>query len=308
MGNLTVSVPCLVVPVRVTLGYGRFVSPIEQIVLRKLTLHEADGLDEPAVYGAAELASSLGLGQRLTLDIISDLWHKNYITLDLTRGVVRPADHVRRRAAQGTLHELEGAEVHSAEYPLMVDSLTGTLMPVNGNTRPQEGHPVVPVLDQWAADETFTQAELADAVHEHLRQERRQERRPYTQAREQRVLTAQMVPAALRPPPQHRWLPLSITVGWDNDAEKIRLFSDHHPTFPTESRVRALSRIAELLEVLPDSTFATQVRRAANSQFIEAPSLGTALERLEQAAADVSGSPRARIRRGTMNWPGRVAR
>jgi hypothetical protein len=289
MGNLTVSVPCLVVPVRVTLGYGRFVSPIEQIVLRKLTLHETDGLDEPAVYGAAELASSLGLGQRLTLDIISDLWHKNYITLDLTRGVVRPADHVRRRAAQGTLHELEGAEVHSAEYPLMVDSLTGTLMPVNGNTRPQEGHPVVPVLDQWAADETFTQAELADAVHEHLRQERRQERRPYTQAREQRVLTAQMVPAALRPPPQHRWLPLSITVGWDNDAEKIRLFSDH-PTFPTESRVRALSRIAELLEVLPDSTFATQVRRAANSQFVEAPSLGTALERLERAAADVSGS------------------
>ncbi|WP_407110793.1 hypothetical protein ACE1N8_19195 [Streptomyces sp. DSM 116494] len=289
MGNLTVSVPCLVVPVRVTLGYGRFVSPIEQIVLRKLTLHEADGLDEPAVYGADELARSLGLGQRLTLDIISDLWHKNYITLDLARGVVRPADHVRRRAAQGTLHELEGAEVHSAEYPLMVDSLTGTLMPVNGYTRPQEGHPVVPVLDQWAADETFTQAELADALHEHLRQERRQERRKYTQAREQRVLTAQMVPAALRPPPQHRWLPLSITVGWDNDAEKIRLFSDH-PTFPTEIRVRALSRIAELLEVLPDSTFATQVRRAANSQFVEAPSLETALVRLEQAASDVSGS------------------
>ncbi|MCD0483023.1 hypothetical protein LO771_11575 [Streptacidiphilus sp. ASG 303] len=289
MGNLTVSVRCVVVPVRVTLGYGRFVSPIEQIVLKKLTLHEADGLDEPAVYGADELARSLGLGQRLTLDIISDLWHKNYITLDLARGVVRAADHVRRRAAQGTLHELEGAEVHSVEYPLMVDSLTGTLMPVNGSPRPQEGHHVVPVLDRWATDDTFTQAELADALHEHLRQERRQERRQGAQGREQRVLTAQLVPADLRPPPQNRWLPLSITVGWDNDAQKIRLFSDD-PAFPTESRLRALSRIAELLETLPENAFATQVRRAANSQFVEAPSLETALERLEEAAAGVSGS------------------
>ncbi|MFF4212759.1 hypothetical protein ACFYZE_26050 [Streptomyces sp. NPDC001796] len=288
MGNLTVSVQCLVVPVRVTLGYGRYVSPIEQIVLRQLTLHESEGLDEPAVYGADELARRLGLGQRLTLDIISDLWHKNYITLDLARGKVRAADHVRRHAAQGTLHELPGAEEHSAEYPLMVDSLTGTLMPVNGYSRPQEGHLLVPVRDQWAADENFTQAELADALQEHLRQER-QERRPYTSVREQRVLTAQLVPAALRPPPQHRWLPLSITVGWDNDAEKIRLFSDDS-NFPTESRLRALSRISELLDTMPESNFAAQVRRAANSQFVEAPSLEAALERLERTASASSGS------------------
>ncbi|MFJ1757727.1 hypothetical protein [Kitasatospora sp. NPDC088134] len=282
---MTVSVPCVVVPVEVTLGYGKFVSPIELVVLKKLTLPDGNSTDA-AVYGAHELARSLGLGQRLTLDIISDLWHKNYITVDLSRGVVRATDHVRSQAAQQKLAALEGAEEQWAEYQLMVDCLTGTLMPVAGHTRPQEGHVVVPVPDDWGVADGFSHAELAEALHEHLRRERRSDRSGL-QARERRVLTAQIVPAVRRPPLEQRWLPLSINVGWDHDAQRVRLFSEDG-SFPTTSRLRVLSQIAGLVDESPESPFASQVRRAIDGQLVDTPSLETALSRFEHSAGTLA--------------------
>ncbi|WP_431958859.1 hypothetical protein [Actinacidiphila sp. bgisy160] len=295
MGVVTISLRCAVVPVRATVGYGRYVSPIELIVLKALTLDEHDELQEATAYGADQLADMLGLGRRLTLDVVSDLWHKGYVTVDLAHGQVKATAAVRRHSREGTLNHLDGAEQHAATFSLMVDELSGTLLPVGGEERPREGNLQVPVTGSREDEQTFTQSELVDALHETLRRERRDRRERHNlqekeMGREQQVLTAQIVPPQLRPQASHRWLALTVNVGLDRDSDRIRL-SSTDTALPIESRLRVLEKIASRLETAPDDPFARAIRAAADVGYTEPLPLEAALQRFDEAVESLTRAP-----------------
>ncbi|MEE4545257.1 hypothetical protein V2S66_25215 [Streptomyces sp. V4-01] len=298
MGAITIGVRCTVIQVRATLGYGRYVSPIELIVLKALTLNEKKGLREATPYGTDELAGMLGLGRQLTLDVISDLWHKGYVTVDLAHGQVRAAAAVREHALAGTLQQMEGAEEYPADYQLMVDGLSGTLLPFGGTTRPPSGTLQVPLPAADFAATDFTQDEVVDALHETLRHERRghfdrqrgRAEPPPDEAlgREKRVLTAHVVPPLMRGPAGHQWLTLSLTVSRDRDNDRLQM-SITDSALPVELRARMVEHIEALVDAAPgQDPFAKAVRGAAESSFRKSLSLESELDRFERTLTDVA--------------------
>ncbi|MBT2234424.1 hypothetical protein [Nonomuraea sp. NEAU-A123] len=278
----------------VRLGYGLRLSPVELGLLEGMALLRKRQMarDESDRIAVDDVVRWLGLSKRLTLDLIADLWRKNYVTLDPSTGEVRVTPDVARRYEEKTLHELPGAEVSAAEKELMVDKLGGRVLPVGGTLRPVNGHIAVPVENSKVSIDDVPVPQLVAAIEETLRREQQDEKRP---GREQQVLAAHVPPRALRKKRETRWVPLEVQVGTDDMTSRlrIRVLDDR---YPLTYRERAATQLATLVEKYPNTPFARSLRAQADSAYKEPPSLEDAMDRLEKAAAKTETIPAGKRR------------
>lgn len=287
MSTAVVSVPCELVPVRVRLGYGRLLSPMELGVLEAIALvqKQRKARGESDRVPIEQLIDRLGVNRRIAVDLIADLWRKNYVALNLANAEASVTPDVAQRYADGKLHELPGAEISAQEKMLMIDKLSGRVLPVDGRHKPRNGHIRIPVENSEVSIDDVPVPQLVAAIEQALRNEAQGERRP---GREKQVLAAHVVPRDLRAEHETRWVQLDVQIGADDMTSRLR-FRVLNDSYPLAYRERAATRLADLVEQYPEADFARALRARADRVWEEAPSLEAAMGRLQNAVRKVDG-------------------
>ncbi|MFG1645712.1 hypothetical protein ACGFMK_35985 [Amycolatopsis sp. NPDC049252] len=281
-GTVTVFVPCDVVPVRVEYALGEGLSPMEEGVLRAVV----EGFDT-----IGELNALLGLGDRLTLDIVSDLWRRSYLTLDFTEGTMCPSAEVRNAVQEDDLSGLRGAERGNEVRHVMVEKLTGYVLPAKeGTKKVRDGRLIVQVGsdDGWADD--LSGADVARALDEE-ESKRGNADDESVLTRRRRVVSAYRVPARLGAGQEQRWLPLDVRVSIDPDTEDLQIVVAPGPGLPADRREAAARRIKRYVEEFPDSEFARHLRGQGTTQYEDSRPVEELLERLERRVAKARTEP-----------------
>ncbi|WP_103347589.1 hypothetical protein [Amycolatopsis sp. CA-128772] len=281
-GTVTVFVPCDVVPVRVEYALGEGLSPMEEGVLRAV-------VDKFDTIG--ELNALLGLGERLTLDIVSDLWRRSYLTLDFTKGTMCPSADVRKAVQDNDLSQLQGAERGNEVRQVMVEKLTGFVLPAKDGTRKvRDGRLIVQVGsdDGWADD--LSGADVARALDEEEGKRGNADDESGL-TRRRRVVSAYRVPARLGAGQEQRWLPLDVRVSIDPDTEDLQITVAPGPALPADRRDGAARRIKRYIEEFPDSEFARHLRGRGDAQYEDPRPVEELLDRLERRVAKARTEP-----------------
>jgi phosphatidylserine/phosphatidylglycerophosphate/cardiolipin synthase-like enzyme len=283
---VTVYVPCDVVTVRVRLGYQETLTPIEQIVLRAVhagaaTLHE--------------LADALGLSQRLALDVVQDLWRAGYLRLVRSYAGLEVTDVVAGHLAAGTLTKLASAETLDDQRQIMIDKLSGYVMPLQGPGAPALPKFAVPVENSTVRIADASIPELLEAVERGLdAEEQKRERDPEErgrgpQGRRRHVLGAHLATDQLASGGR-RWLPLEVRTAIDSDTDQLTV-TVVGGTLPEQYRAEASRQLTRLVASRPNDQFVQTLRGQARPGLLSAPSAAQAVGRLREQAVTAAGIP-----------------
>jgi phosphatidylserine/phosphatidylglycerophosphate/cardiolipin synthase-like enzyme len=278
MNDAVIYSRCDVFEVRVTVGAGASLSPVERHVLQAV----AAGVDT-----VSSLCQVLGVSSRMMVDLLGDLWRAGYVTLDLQYEMVSLTQQVRELIAEDALASLPGAETSDETKSIMLDTLTGMLTPVGGPHKPLNGRLAVPGNDAEASLATVDEAGLINAVAWALREEAEHDS---TERRTRRVMRAYLSPAALRTPVTERhYRALGVKVALDTDDRLVIRLTDE--AVPGRYRDAAQSRLTRLVEDQPKSSFVQALRAAAGGRPQEPVPLTEALAGLAAGAAALSAAP-----------------
>ena len=281
MNTVVISVPCEVAPVWVRCGYGEQLSPMELAVLEVMAREQADAMSEErsGSAGIDELRELLGLGHRLMLNLVADLWRKGYVSLDIARGEVSVTPEVIRHYHTGTLDLLPSAEVAGTDKKIMIDKLSGHVLPLGGANRPAEAQLAVPVEGSDVSIDDATLPQLLDALGETLRREHEGQD---GLGRQRKVLAAHVPPQELREDLGLRWVQVEVGVGLDPMTNRLRI-SVEDDSLPFRLREVAAARLTKLTSDYPDSRFAQALRGKADLGLESSLSLDAALDRFDSS-------------------------
>ncbi|MEV0899976.1 phospholipase D-like domain-containing protein [Actinoplanes sp. NPDC049802] len=288
--KLTVYVPCEAAKIRVRLGYQETLTPVEQVILK-------------AVHAGAStlptLCAVLGLSRRMALDVVQDLWRTGYLRLVKAYAGLEVTADVAQSIADEKLAQLRSAESLIDERLVMIDKLSGYVMPAS---RPgYDGKPrlAVPVENSPIRIDTAEQADLLRAIERGLAQE---EAPPppendggHVPTRPRRVLGAYRA-ETLTGAGGRRWLPVEIQAAVDPDNDEISV-SVIDSLLPETYRVAATAQLTRLVTSRPDDPFVQALRRLLAPGLLAAPTLTRAVKRLADQAAKAVDAPAGQRRR-----------
>lgn len=282
-GTVTVFVPCDVVDVRVRLGYDETLTPIEQILLRAVHAGAAT---------VGELVASLGLGRRLIVDLVQDLRRAGYVRLVHAHAGVRVTDAVARRIEADTLAGMPSAECVDDRIQIMVDKLSGHVMPRGGTPAPGLAKWAVPVEEGLIRIANATSADIFGAISRGLDREERERADAATASgptRRRRVLGAHIVPDDMTSA-GIRWLGIDVRAATDPDTDRL-LLTVVGDALPESRRAIASARLTRLAESRPNDGFVQALRAQALVGLIDAPSPSGAIARLLEQARSAASIP-----------------
>jgi hypothetical protein len=274
---ITVYVPCDVVRVNVQYTYGTSLSPMEKIAIRAIGL---------GGIGVDELVNLLKLGQRMTLDLLHDLWRQNYILMDFVRGRVELGESVKRHLRENTLDKIGSAERNNGPVDLAVDRLSGNVHPGSGRTHADKPRLKVPVDGN---PESFDdrQADFVRALEQIEQRRREQIGAGSLPGRTRRIVTAHLDSIALRESPRESYVPLWIRVGEDPHSKRL-LIEVVEPTLPEERRRIAARELQRLARERPGAPFVQALRSEAATEYVEPPPLKDLFNGLVQRMGKLS--------------------
>ena len=279
----TVYLPCKVVAVRAKVVFGDTLSPIESQILRFVGGVGPKGEQVDAVRGVNALSELLGLGDRLTMDIVFDLWRAGHLLIDFAQSAIEVAPDVLRHLHQGTLDQLATAEVADESFEVMIDQLTGHVMIANRLRRAPDTR--LAVLEE---NGTFGPGDISqDALLRALVSIPANEDEP---GRRRRVVSAYLPPPQLRGAVDTRWLPVDIKLGSDEASGRLRVTVVER-NLPLANREAIAGYIADVVEHAPQSRFGGAVRSAAEIEYVDPPPADEILQRIERLAAEAGGVP-----------------
>ncbi|MET7336800.1 hypothetical protein [Nonomuraea sp. NPDC005650] len=269
---LTLYLPCSVVPIKVTYGYGEHLSPIELIAMRMIASY-GDGSGK---IGSEEFVNLIDLGESVCNDLISGLWSRGHVALDFQLGEIQLSARARQAAAMGELEKLETGEVRESVGSIMCDQLTGAVLPLGGRQRPQERRFTIPASPDGGSVEEASRADILSAL-----------KRSPQGIRGRVVLSARLAPAELRRTTGVRYLPLDVQVRVDPDTDRLRfIVLDHN--LPERHRQLVAGRLSQIADTDPKSSFVQAVRGRADQVYRAPVKLEGQLDQLERAAADAA--------------------
>jgi phosphatidylserine/phosphatidylglycerophosphate/cardiolipin synthase-like enzyme len=291
--KVTVYVPCDVASIRVLLGYEDALTPIERVVLR--TVYAGLGT-------LPEISDALGLGRRLTMDVVHDLWRAGYLRLIRAHAGVKVSADVARCIEDGTLDQLKSAENIDSQREVMIDKLSGCILPMSGPKAPADRKLAVPVENSTVRIGDATIPELLGAIERGLDQEERERdsdpevRRTFGSSRRRRVLSARLAPDQLGSAGR-RWLPLDVRAGVDPDTDRL-IITVIGGVLPEAHRAAASEELTRLAAHRSKDNFFQALRGRATKGPLDGPSVADALTRLHDDAVTASDIPAGQRR----NW------
>lgn len=274
----TVFVPCDVVSVRARMGYSDTLTPVERIVLH-------------AIYAGSktlpDLCADLGLSRRLAVDLVHDLWRAKYVRLVRSYAGIEVSADVARLIDANRLHTLKSAETVVESRPVMIEKLSGYVLPVpvRGQSRARDRALTVPVENSPVRVEEASMADVIDAVERGLRSERRD--LPDGPARELKKVLSAYVEQTQQGPPARRWLPLDVRPVLVPDADSgqdLLLVTVVDEALPSSFREEAGRTLTRIVSARPDDDFSRALRSRARIGLVEAADLSLEVARLRQLA------------------------
>jgi phosphatidylserine/phosphatidylglycerophosphate/cardiolipin synthase-like enzyme len=268
-------VPCDVVNVNVVVGPHDHLSPLEELFLR--AVHEG-------ASGFYELADLFGLGPRLTLDLVFDLWRRGYLVVDMTRGAVQCTEEVRETIRRDELEKLSGGETREETRDVMLDLLTGSVLPVRGSRGLPVPRAAVPVDLFDFGIETVSRSSLIEAL-------RRVVERRNGSGRPVKVLAARLSARHLQVTAERRWLPVHVESRVDESGTLVTRVAD--ADMPAAAKRLVAENLALIAEDRPDSSFVQYLLERADSHGeIRDEDLSQLLRSLESKVADIANVDR----------------
>ncbi|MES9541365.1 ATP-binding protein [Actinomadura sp. NPDC000600] len=309
----TLYLPCEVGQVRVRLGYSDTLSPLEETALRVIAAAALpDGTGErPRPVDVPSLTKLLGLGHRVVVDLVHDLWRAGYLTVDFTSGAIALSGETQDRLDSGRLAEMAGLESEERRVELMMERLTGYVMPRRGARAP--GDP------RYAVRHTAARLTLADAgqteIHAAVQNWLRNRNRadaddelaasapgaprerggPARRDRERRILSVRSSARDRRTGGGKRWYPINVRAELNTASDRL-IITVVDPRFPADRRELASERLTRLAEEFPRESFVARLREAAEEKLVEPPGLEELIDRLAERAAGCGAVPAARRR------------
>ena len=297
MTTAEVYLPCDVSQVRVKLGFGDTLSPLEEAALRVIAeLSSPSPEDVPDDLRRAdvqEVATLLGLGYRVVLDLIHDLWRAGYLVVDFASNSIGLSADVRKALEAGQLSKLRGAEAEERTAELMVERLTGYVMPSHGPFAPANQQLAVRFLEEDSAVTDALQADIQQAIRDWLRRERGR--------RQLRVLSVRSAPADRSAKTGRRWYPLTIQAELNPDSDRLVItVTDQH--FPADRRDRAADRLTRLAEENPQDAWVDAATQQGGAVASTPPPVEELIDRLDARIAEGMGLPAGRRRAEHLEW------
>lgn len=245
---------CRVVEVLAQLGPDEALSPLERLFLRAVGAGQTH---------FSELKALFHIGNRPTLDLVFDLWHRGHLALDLREGRV----HLTERAAAAVKDHQEGklapGEVNDIPIPILLEELTGAVLPVAGTVLRAPAELTIPNRTVTRSLKEATPEKLLRTLRREIREGRyaaTDERRRLLE-RPRRVLGARLTFDQLQRTEEHRFLPLTLRVEEDEDNEGMLHVSVLEPErLPDDVRRSLEEEIAQLAAELPEAIFFKQLR------------------------------------------------
>ncbi|MEU0195544.1 hypothetical protein ABZ250_37930 [Streptomyces afghaniensis] len=308
MPALRIFLPYEAVPARVQMGYGETLSRIESTVLRGIvelwTEQQRTDRGRPGVR-LSTLSDLFELGNRMTLQLVFDLWRRDYVTLDMYGAEVAPTPLVLDAYAESRQDELVGAEFTLETVDVWLDRVSGHLTGRSGYSHPPDRDLTVPAHPMFAATaDDITGSDLVRAVREQLAERVREREasdppdRP--RGRNLRVLEVRLLPAGkLAGSKRTMWFPVNITVRQDPESEVLRVSvaQDSRRSLAHCERIGRL--LTEFLERRPDHRFSKKLKASVETRLADPPSLERTLTRLETLAGQALTAPAGT--RGTLH-------
>lgn len=276
--TVTVYTPCDVVDYRLRVGYGQSVSVMEQAVLQlaDALLRDREEAGNPRPVLIDDLCDLLGLGHRLTLDLVHDLWRVGYLRVDRRTGAIMLDPSVREHVEQDRLTELGSAEVADRRAELMVERLSGRVIPVRGAKSPAAPKLAIEPEPEDTTVANIPRGQLMTTLLRSVNQQdtRQAGDRPAGddlldrpperfERRRMSILSCQSVQEAEGgASARRRWLPLDVAVAIDADTERMTVEVVDRGLSPVE-RQRATDRLITLLRDFPKGTLAGQLAAQA---------------------------------------------
>jgi hypothetical protein len=218
------------------------------------------------------------------------------------------SDEIKRRIAAGGLglDTLPGIDSEVIERELMIEKLTGHVLP-------SSGHPKVPPLPRLAVDHAraditldgASRSAIADALNHTIAIAlRRLEARPEeaegpaadpTTSRAgigltRRVRSILTTPRELRGATGRRWLAVEVLPTLNQDTGRL-IVTVTDRRFPLDRRDLASQLLTQLAADYPVDGFVAELRNAAAPALKDPPPLRDTIARLERSAAGTAGIP-----------------
>lgn len=236
---LEVYLPCDVLTVKVQVGPQEHLSPLEKLFLE-------------AVYENVnhfhELVDLFDIGHRPTLDLVYDLWRRGYLVLDLAQGAVHLDSRVKELFVDNRLSKLAGGESTDEIREVMLDKISGHVLPVSGRRRPPSSRMIAPEEQLDVGIQDITTANLLSALRKVVDAEERPGRR-------KKVLSAHLSMSQLDRTREKRWLPIYVECTSDKQADSLVVRVVDGGDLPMSARAKVIDRIELIIEALPDSLF-----------------------------------------------------
>jgi len=286
---------CDVGHVRVKLGFGDTLSPLEETALRVIAAME--GQDDAGLAGQRtdirELAKLLGLGYRVVLDLVHDLWRAGYLVVDFSSNAIGLSPDVRALLASDRLAELAGVETEDRAVELMVERLTGYVMPSHGPRAPGDSRLAVRFVsaDLGLGLAEAGQVEINQAIRSWLRRQESHHgdgaapEAAAARGRERRILSVRPAAPDRNVTPGRRWYRLDVQAEI-NEASGRLIVTVVDRRFPADRRELASDRLTRLAEEFPTEPFVARLRASAESRLVDPPSLEELIERLTMRVAN----------------------
>lgn len=262
------AIPCRLITLQVRTGPEAGMTTLEGFVARAILLGRTR---------VSRIAELFAVPDRMIIDVISSLWSKGHITVDLDGGTIDLSASARETLARrGTLAD---ADQQIQPRKFLFEPITGLIfLERHGVTRPREASLRMP-LANGITETDISREELVRAVQSAVRDDRRHGIRA-------NVLDVSFGNPILREPTSLRWLHLQVQVRRDPATGRIWIGIDN-PLWGATARQRLGSHIAELADTEPDLPFVRQLLGRAEVELEQGERLGILMERMNEKVRDL---------------------
>ncbi|MFC6089071.1 hypothetical protein [Saccharothrix lopnurensis] len=287
------------VPVQVRLGYGTEMSRIESAVLRAVVeFWQGSASDVPLRgVGLSKLVEIFGLGERVTLHLLFDLWTREYITLDLYRNIAAPTQVALDAFSGGGVSGLAGAESKQEDSTVWLDPVSGHLTGRQGHRRATDPDLIVPSYVLFAANaDEIRRGDLLRAVNERIAEQVAEERVKNKEGRrtgrQTKVQEVRMASTHQRTEGGSSMLfPVDVTVRRDPVNHEVRVVVAHDSRRTLAQCEKIGDLITEFIRRRPEHKFSRRLTGRIETRLVDPPSLERSIDSLANAAITAKSAP-----------------
>ena len=267
--TITIGLPCDVVGLRVQVAPSNHLTPVEEIALRAIG---------QGVENIVDLEKIFGLGRRMTLDLLQDLWRRDYIRVNVRSARVILAPEVARIIDQPKkLRELKPGRVEEEIWSVAVDVIAGRVVPI------ELTHGAGDVLVaprpgiEWSVNSVPQQELLSAAMSSKLI---KFGDNPEARA----ILGVDLTPRQVTAQRGLRVLPV-VVAAWRDEEGKVQARVSPDEQIPPVHRHRIDHYLAEQLEAPEGARFVHAITGRALDRYAEPPRLAERLQRFHDRIA-----------------------